>query len=162
MSVNDTPFVNGAARLSQRIATIRQRLAVGPMTNEIAALLLKRTQRRFDDEVDPNNQPWENLAPSTIAAKRRLGFGKQGKLKRTLNLRNSIAIVKQSIGAVYTNTGAGARIGIEESAAAVYGRYQNSGLGKRLPARRFLGVGALDIKAVDSFMRRRADTLMDE
>lgn len=158
----DTPFVNGAAKLSRRIATIRERLGVGAMTEGIGNLLLERTLRRFDQEVDPDGKPWQDLAPATIMIKRRLGYGNKGKLKRTETLRNSIDIVKGSVsGAVFTNTGAGVRLGVKGgSKVAAYGRAQNYGT-ERIPARRFLGIGALDVKAVDSFMRRRAQQVMD-
>lgn len=160
---SDSQFVNGAAKLSRRIATIRERLGVPALTKEIGELLLTRTQRRFDEEVDPDGNPWVPLSLHTILIKRRLGYGDKKKLVRTQRLRNSIRLLRGSAsGAVFTNTGAGVRIGIPAGTKeAAYGRVQNYG-GGRIPARRFLGIGALDIKSVDSFMRRRAQQIVDQ
>jgi len=59
---------------------------------------------------------------------------------------------------MFTNTGAGIRIGITDPDIATYGVVQNRGNG-RVPARRFLGIGRLDVKAVDSKLRRIAAQL---
>lgn len=152
---SDTRFVHGAARLSQRIETIRRNLALPVLTNEIGELLLRRTMDRFDREVDPDGTPWQELAATTIAAKRRQGYGNKGKLVRTSKLRNSIKMIRGSnAGTIFTNTGAGVRIGIADPEVVQYARIQNNG-NRTTPARRFLGVGRLDVKAVDSFLRRR-------
>lgn len=161
MSLRDSEFVNGATKLKQRIATIRERLGVPAMTQEIGELLLARTLRRFDQEVDPDGVKWVALSPVTVVIKRRLGYGGKGKLKRTENLRKSIQLLRGSVsGSVFTNTGAGVRIGIPDGKQADIGRVQNYGDG-RIPARRFLGIGALDVKSVDSFLRRRAQQIVD-
>jgi len=154
----DTPFVRGAARLSRRIATIRENLALPKLTQEIGALLLRRTLQRFDRQVTPDNVPWPDLKEATTAAKRRLGYGKGAILVRTGDLRNSIKLIRGGEGATYTTTGAGVRIGIADSEIAEYGKAHNLGLGG-MPVRRFLGVGRLDIKAIDSLMRRKAKKL---
>lgn len=151
----DTEFVRGAERLGRRIATIRENLRLPVMTQEIGELLLRRTHERFDREVDPDGRPWVPLAPSTIEIKRRLGYGNKGKLKRTEALRRSIRIIRGGLGTTFTNTGAGVRIGIESPKIAEYGKAQNQGT-DRIPARRFLGIGRLDVKAVDSLLRRKA------
>lgn len=162
MAIRDTFYVNGAARLSQRIATIRERLSLPVMTEEIGELLLKRTLERFDREIDPDGIPWKDLSPVTVFIKRRMGYGNKGKLKRTEALRNSIKLLRGSVqGTIFTNTGAGRRIGIEAGKQADVGRAQNYGT-DRIPARRFLGIGARDVKSVDSFLRRRAQQVMDQ
>lgn len=161
MAVRDTEFVRGAEKLAQRIRTIRANLALPAMTAEIGDLLLRRTLTRFDQEIDPDGKPWVPLAPTTIETKLRLGFGGKGKLKRTETLRKSITIIRgNASGSVYTNTGAGVRIGVSSEARAEIARAQNSGTNK-IPARRFLGIGALDIKSVDSFLRRRGQKVID-
>ena len=157
--VTDTKVVTGAPRLAKRIATIRAGLGVAMFKEELAQLLLRRTLDRFDKEVDPDNQAWKPLKNKTKADKRRLGYG--GILKRTLLLRNSISIIRGNAeGTMYTNTGAGIRIGVR-GPAADYGRYHQHGTPKMVQ-RRFLGVGELDIKSVDSFLRRRADKVIGE
>jgi len=154
----DTDVVTGATALQQRIATIRKNLNLPDLTNEIGALLLRRTQQRFDKGEDPDGRRWKPLAASTIAIKRRLGYGQKGILKRTERLRRAIRLIRGGSGTVYTNTGAGVRIGVQDTKVAGYARAQNQGEGK-IPARRFLGVGRLDVKAVDSLLRRKAKQL---
>ena len=121
-------------------------------------MLLRRTLERFDREVDPDGTPWKPLAPATVIIKRRLGFGHKGKLKRTEALRRSIRVIRGGLGTVYTNTGAGFRIGVDDPKVVEYARVQNSGA-DRIPARRFLGIGRLDVKAVDSLLRRKAQQI---
>lgn len=160
--IQDTRFVNGAQRLSQRIRTIREKFQLPAFTEELGNLLLKRTLERFDREVDPDGNPWAPLADTTIQTKLRLGFGGMGKLKRTTKLRNSIRLIRGDVtGTIFTNTGAGVRIGISDEERVDVGRVHNLGT-NRIPQRRFLGIGALDVKAVDSFLRRRARTIIDE
>jgi len=152
----ETPFVRGAERLSQRIATIRRNLSLPALTDEIGDLLLRRTMDRFDREVDPDGKSWKPLALSTLERKRRLGFGDKKKLVRTQKMRDSIRkITGRNAGATYANTGAGVRIGISDPKEIDKARAQNLGVPGRIPARRFLGVGRLDVKAVDSFLRRK-------
>lgn len=154
MTARDTRFVNGAQRLSQRIRTIRTTLALPVLTEEIGGLLLRRTKDRFRAEVDPDRKPWKPLAESTVRSRIRLGYGAGPKLRRTDALLDAIRVIRgNNSGAVYTNTGAGIRIGVEgkESMKAYV---QNNGFG-HVPARRFLGIGALDVKSVDSFLRRK-------
>lgn len=156
----DTPYVKGADKLQRRIATIRKNLNLPAMTQEIGQLLLKRTQDRFDKEVDPDSKPWKPLAPATLERKRREGYGDAKKLVRKGDLRKAIAIIRGGAGTTFTNTGAGVRIGIDDPTQVAKAQAQNKGT-SRIPARRFLGVGALDVKAVDSYLRRKAANLGD-
>lgn len=153
----DTEFVRGADKLKRRISTIRTTLALPALTESIGQLLLRRTLDRFDREVSPNNEAWAPLKEETERRKKRDGFSR-GKLKRTLALRNSIKLIRGGAGTFYTNTGAGVRIGVEDPEIAEYGGVQNRG-SKTIPARQFLGIGRLDIKAVDSLLRRKAAQL---
>jgi len=160
--VADTHYVQGAERLSRRIATIRRNLSLPVLTDEIGDLLLKRVLQRFDAEVDPDNVPWLPLALATLERKRRLGYGGQKKLVRTREMRNAIQKIKGvNAGATYANTGAGVRIGIANPEIAKYARAQNQGVPGHIPARRFLGVGRLDVKAVDSFLRRKGQQAVE-
>lgn len=157
--MKDTKFVDGAEKLKRRIATITASLALPAMMNEIGELLLRRTLRRFDAEVDPDNQKWKPLASETLQRRKRSG-GYEGKkiLVQTGEMRKAIDIIRGGAGSVYTNTGAGVRIGIQDEEIAVRGRVHNSGLGG-IPQRRFLGIGKTDIGSVDQFLRRRADAM---
>ena len=157
----DTPYVRGSDKLARRIAAIRANLQLPALTEEIATLLLKRTIDRFDAEMAPNGSKWEPLDTATIQRRARGGFpGDHPILRRTGTLRDSIAVIKGGVGAVYTNTGAESRIGIQSPKIAEYARVLNAG-GRGIPARRFLGVSQLDVKAVDSLMRRKAKKLED-
>lgn len=155
--VSDTRLVRGAEKLSRRISTIRTKLLLPPLMDEIGDLLLKRTKERFRAEVTPDGTPWAPLAPSTLRRKESLGYGDAQKLVRTGKLRDAIQrIVGRADGGTFFNTGAGFRIGITDPEIAEYATVQNQGSrGGRIPARRFLGVSALDIKAVDSLLRRK-------
>lgn len=157
----DSKFVNGATRLSQRIRTIRNSLALPVLTAEIGELLLRRTLDRFDREVDPDGKPWKPLSGQTLITKRRKGSGGRKMLVESGVLRASIDVIKGGSGSTFTNTGAGVRIGVQEGKSAKVARWQNNGTG-HVPARRFLGIGALDVKSVDSFLRRRADNAVEQ
>lgn len=152
----DTPYVRGAEKLSRRIATIRANLNLPALTNEIAGLLLVRTLARFDAEMTPNGSKWKPLATATMMTRRHQGFDPgHPMLVRSGTLRRSIAIIRGGAGSTYTNTGADSRIGIQDPKIATYARVLNRGGGK-IPARQFLGISQLDVKAVDSLMRRQA------
>lgn len=154
--VKDTPFVRGSAKLQQRIRTISRTLGLPALMPEVGDLLYARTMRRFDRQVDPDENAWPPLAESTLRRKKAEGFEGKPPLVRKGDMRNAIRlIVGNATGATYTNTGAGFRIGIAEEDIAEYATIQNRG-NQRIPARRFLGIGRLDVKAVDSLMRRKA------
>lgn len=154
MSATDTRYVQGAARLSQRIATIRSRLSLPQLTDEVGDLLLRRTDRRFETETDPDGRPWTPLKESTKKRKAADGLGEKKILQRTGAMRKAIKKVRALAGSTFINTGAGVRIGIEDPEIASYARRHQQGFG--MPVRRFLGVGAADVKAVDSLLRRKA------
>lgn len=165
----DTKFVQGADRLAQRIRTIRERLFLPPLVEEIGSLLWKRTLVRFDREVDPDERPWPELSEAT-KKRQDSESGRKKKLVQTRALRESIRIIKGGAGSIFTNTGAGVRIGIDGAElnnrgvrVAEYGRVHQRGYGPHnIPARRFLGIGRLDVKAVDSFLRRKGQQVVEE
>lgn len=154
----DTPFIRGADRLRQRIETIRATLSVPVVVEDVSTLLEARTLRRFNRQVDPDEKPWPKLTEAGAASKRRSGSGGAKLLVRSGALRGSIRRIRGGSGTLSVNTGASARIGIDDPEIAEYARVHQEGLG-RLPIRRFLGIGRLDVKAVDSYLRRRADAL---
>jgi phage gpG-like protein len=157
--VDDTRFVKGAAKLGRRIASIRAALNLPLLTEEIGSLLLNRVRSRFKSMVDPDGNPWKELAPATLRRKAQLGYGNEQKLVRKGSMRDAIQIIRGGLGSTFFNTGAGLRIGIQDPEIAEYARVQNKGQPGRIPARRFLGIGRLDVKAVDSLLRRKAQQL---
>lgn len=155
--MTDTKFVRGADKLKIRIATIRKNLNLPAFTEEIATLLVGRTKRRFASELDPNNTKWKRLKASTLRRKRAAGAGDAGVLVRTGKLRDSIGLIRGGFRGFGVNTGAGFRIGVQDPKVARYAVAHQQGLG--IPVRRIVGVGELDIKAVDTLMRRKARQL---
>ncbi len=153
----DNQYVRGASRLAQRIRTLRAALAIPVLEEELGRLLLRRTLQRFDNEVDPDGRPWAALSASTLSRRKRKG-GKQGKkiLVQSGAMRAAIRRIRgSSEGLVAVKTGAGFRIGVDDknqTGKAATHQYGRPGI----PVRRFLGIGRLDVKSVDSFLRRRA------
>ena len=149
-------FVYGARRLQVRIATIRAALVLPALSQELGKLLVRRTLERFDREVDPGERPWKALKTDTL--KRRSGSGSTKILNRTGALRGAIRLIRGGQDSIYTNTGAGVRIGVDDPRQLTKARTHQRGYPKgNIPARRFLGIGKNDVKSVDSFLRRRAD-----
>ena len=149
----DNDSIRGADRLIKRLDTLRQQYDISDMMEGVAQLMLRRTQQRFDRQVDPEGNPWAPLAPSTLV-RRRKGYAGKPPLVRTGALRGAIAIIKGGTGSVFTNTGAGFRIGVQNPDIAAYAAVQSRG-SRHVPARPFLGVSDLDVRAVDGFIRRR-------
>ena len=159
--MEDTKYVNGVKKLGQRVKTIRTALALPVMVNEITDLLLRRTLDRFDREIDPDYVPWEPLADSTLARRRRDGVKSTKKLNRTGAMRGAIKRIRgAAAGLLVTNTGAGARIGVADPAQTKKAAAQQYGT-RFIPQRKFLGIGSLDVKSVDSLLRRKAKSLTE-
>lgn len=157
----DNRFVRGADKLKRRLDTIVAGLALSGLTEGVGELLLRRTLKRFDSEVDPDGRPWVPLARSSLQRRKRNPGNSSGKiLVQTRAMRNAIKLIRGGAGSVYTTTGVGHRIGIQDEGIAVRARVHNLGLG-HVPQRRFLGVGRLDVKSVDSYLRRRALNIVD-
>lgn len=157
----DTKYVRGADKLQQRIATIRANIDLPDLTKQIGALLLRRNLERFDAQVDPDGSPWAPLADSTLRRKKGAGYGDRPALVREGDLRDAIRVIAGGAGSTFINTGAGLRIGVEDPEIAVYAKALNKGVPGRIPARKFLGISAGDVKAVDALMRRKAKQLTD-
>lgn len=154
----DNKYVRGAAKLKTRIATIRSSIDLPGIESDIGQLLLQRTLRRFDRQVDPNENKWIPLSKSGARSKAYRVGPEAPLLVRSGALRKAIALVRGGLGQLQLNTGAGMRVGIEDQQIAEYARLHNQGKGG-MPLRKFLGIGALDVKAVDALMRRKAQEL---
>lgn len=155
MAMQDTRYVRGPERLARRMATIRAALSLPVLTEEVANLLLKRTLARFEAQVDPDNNPWAALKETTQLRRKMSGYSPAHPiLQRTKELKHAIHVLRgASPGAVFTNTGANARIGVDDEEVTGRARAHQYG-NSRVVARRFLGIGQLDVKAVDSQLRR--------
>lgn len=158
------PSTEATKRKIKRI--FRPYLKVPPAlfnTEILQKLMLDRTRARFESkgknpgaQKDPRRTPWRPLKYHTI----RSGGDPDRMLFRTGALRDSIIVIKDTFSAaMYTNTGGGFRIGVDESSqAGAYARVQNYGgkvgkYGTRIPARRFIGIGHSDKLAVNKLLK---------
>lgn len=157
--------VTGDRKLIQRIRTIQEGLPSLVSRDRLGDFLLRRMQDRYSRRVDPDGVPWADRSAQTR--------GDHPLLEKHGTLRGSIGVLGGMGGSGFgVATGAGFRIGVrsrkftESSKSssrtvdpAVYGRAMQLGLGG-VPKRRFIGIGKLDIKAVDSLLRRELTKLV--
>lgn len=135
-------------------------------------LLVARTKGRFNEfgaagpyssvaGRDPDGVPWKPLAASTTNYR----SGNPGRaLFVTGALRDSIGVTRSNMGkvAVQSPSGGGFSIGVRNTTAQAeggktpsqYARFHQFGTAT-LPQRRFLGIGAGDVKAVDDWIARQ-------
>lgn len=153
--------VTGDQKLLKRIKTIQKGLPPLISRERLGAFLVRRMQERYERRVDPDEIPWKERSPNTR--------GNHPLLEKKGYLRKSLGVLGGANGSgMGINTGAGFRIGIRSMKVqeptrtvdtAVYGRTHQIGT-KRVPRRRIVGIGRLDVKAVDSLMRRELNKLM--
>jgi hypothetical protein len=155
--MTDTRFVRGASRVRRRIASIQAATTVALNPETLGKLLLDRVKKRFKRGVSPDGTKWPPLEPATKLRKAKSQF--KGPLMRSGTLFNAIKVIRGTHAGLFAGaTGAGFRIGVSDPKAAEYGRLMNNGFyhvrAKRMiEPRRFMGVGELDRKAVDSALR---------
>lgn len=155
---NSAAVVTGATKVVNRLHTIRAAAAVALTGNGLQRLLLDRTKARFLRQVDPNNEKWKPLSP--VTADDKASRGKRPEiLQRSGVLYESLAIVKRNQTNLASPTGAGFSIGVISSSRGEYGKDpsiygRRHQFGEGVKQRRFLGMGAADIKAVDGLLRR--------
>lgn len=158
--------VEGAQQLGKRIKTIQEGLPRLVSKDELGAFLIRRMQARFSRREDQNGVRWKDRSPASS--------GNHPLLEKTGRLRRNIAVVGGVGGtSLGINTGAGFRIGVKDAKfvestgsssrvrnLADIARIHNRG-NKTTPRRQFIGIGRLDIKAVDSLLRRKAARLIE-
>lgn len=154
--------VTGDRALLARIATIQQGVGALASRERLGAFLLRRMLQSFDREEDPDGKRWAARSSQTR--------GTHKLLNRTGVLRAAIGVLGGAGGRGFgVATGAGFRIGVRSHTVkdssgrainpSIYGKVHQQG-NKHVPQRRFLGIGALDIKAVDSLLRREMAKLI--
>lgn len=152
--------VLGTQEVIERLHKVNA-LALG-VVGEIALqdLMVRRVRARFDQGVDPSGSPWPGLMESTIKRKSYKSGGSAKKLLvRTGLLRSSLGILRGSNqGLLAFSTGLGFRIGVTDPEAARYGRLHNYGLGGQ-EKRQFIGLGASDVRSVQTFLNRRMQSI---
>ena len=157
----------GTRRVAAVIKGYREAAAVVLTQGRIEAVLLRRTKERFDTagssaraQTGPSGKPWKELAPATL--ERREGDPKR-KLYQTGALRNSVAVVRKSMGrsVLQSASGGGFTIGIKPGTVAddyarihQFGGYSGRNGKVRIPARRYLGVSKEDAVSVRRMLRR--------
>lgn len=180
-------FVRGAEKIQRRIKTIRERTVfnLDAAVADAAANLVLRIKKRFLLGEAPNGSPWAPLAESTIQRKKYAptrpeyrNAGQGAKLLRTRSLYDSINVIRGSHAGLFAiTTGAEARIGVNPDDAKAtyegdagkiskYGRFLQTGFihisGTQVPARRWLGLNANDVKSVDNILRSRIRKMIRE
>lgn len=154
--MKDTRNVKGASKLKRRLLTLRARMENIVEDSRVENLLVNRIKRRMVQGVDTNLVPFHPLAPATIRRKKhkKTVRGPGAILFETGAMYDAIGVTKRR-GQLSSPTGAGFSIGIASSNAKIQERAREHNFGNgRLPQRQFLGVNRLDVKAVDSLMRR--------
>lgn len=152
--------VSGQRSLVQRLKRISARMP-GLLTEAQAGeFLAKRMLRRFDAQMAPDGSKWKPLDDVALARKKRRGYGDKPLLVNSGSLRDAIGVIlggREGLFAV--NSGLGVRVGIREEEQAFYGRLHNYGFGVQT-MRKFIGFNELDIGAVQSLLRRKAQQII--
>lgn len=161
--------VRGTSKVKRHLDTAIAATSYVLHQKRLEKLLLERTQGRFQkagdsDKIaqrDPSGRPWKALSPETLRHPR---ASNERKLYRDAHLLNSIAVIRSNMrsSVLQSPTGGGFRIGIRPgSPAEEYARVHQFGASNtgrsrttRVPQRRFLGIGKLDVIAVDRFINR--------
>jgi phage virion morphogenesis protein len=121
-----------------------------PAMKAVGEYMLVRTRERFDNEVDPDGQGWQALAPSTVESKQRRKTkpGKRARvragatdiLKESWLLRDTIA---------YNADSTSVRVGTPQE----YGVFHQSDEPRsKIPQRKFLGVNAEDLAEINEIV----------
>jgi phage gpG-like protein len=116
----------------------------------VGEYMLVKTRERFDDEIDPDGQRWQALAPSTIESKRRRkqGGGRRARvragaadiLKESFLLRDTIA---------YQADSTSVRVGTPQE----YGIFHQSDAPRsKIAQRKFLGVDTEDLVEINEIV----------
>ena len=137
--------------------------------HKIEDYILKIHKERFDAigenvwaQRDPNRRPWRRIRPSTLKRRKRNKNDRQA-LVDTGALRRAVRVTRDDLNNVLTVGRGRAAIGIPvtssqyDKGVKMQEGYKKRARGGReivIPARPFIGLGPLDIKAVDRFVDR--------
>lgn len=133
MSAFAMQWEDAAARV--RLKELAERgVRLRPLMLEIGYELVRSTLQRFEDEVDPDGNPWVDLRPATLARKR----GSK-KLVEVGFLRGGIAVLSA--------TDASVEYGADREYAAIHqfgGTPDMAPAPAAIPARPYLGISESD------------------
>ena len=135
----------GGEGLSLLFRRLEDQLQSERILDAAAALLLDRTRKRFLDEVDPDEVPWQE---SLSAQERETGGGT---LFDTGSLFASINVFRKGCGVRSIAVDDAARNRLTGEPVAEYALIHQLGL-EGQPKREFLGFSAADAVAVESLM----------
>lgn len=149
-----TPKVRGHQEIITRLRKVAAGVSSAAVGADIEKFMEDRVKLRFSRQRDPDGNKWDAISPQW--AKRK---GNNKILTHSGTLRKAIKVVRRNAGSLASSTGLGFSIGVDPDAtdpngvpAIQYGRVHNFGMGRH-PPRRFLGMGALDIRALQDRMR---------
>jgi hypothetical protein len=160
--------VRNTSKLLAKLAAVKGGVHSILGQGKLEAFMLRRVQMRFaprngnaQAQRSPDGKPWKQLKERS---RRKHNQNRSQVLVDSSALRNAIKVVRSNLrseAALASPTGAGFYIGVDKGGeVGKYARIQNNGgwsgvLHKsHIPSRRFLGVSAADIKAVDSLIKR--------
>lgn len=166
--------ITGDIRKLERKLRGLQNLRLQPAAHQIGEALVSSTIRRFNEQKAPDGTPWQPLAASSVAPRKK-DFTRSGRLRKraerrlmnrkiliqTARLRNSIAFkVKGTSVAVGTNVVYAAT----HQFGAKAGNFGQTSRGQAIPfgdvpARPFLGISSDDQAEIDRILKRKLDSL---
>lgn len=159
--------VRNTSRVKSSLAGLSAATSVALSSGRLERLLLRRTLERFQTlganrraQKSPEGDTWARPTKHTMR-KRKLSSDSNRALFDTGALMDSISVLRSELrskAALASPTGAGFSIGVQAgSPAEKYARlHQFGGRTKygRVPARRYLGISAEDVKAVEDMLLR--------
>lgn len=157
--------VRGQQAILRRLQRSRENFSTIMEDVDAGEWITRRIKERFKQGVAPDGSPWPPLDAKTI--RRKKYSGGSGMLQRSGKLLRSIRqIVGRADGMFAINTGLGFRVGVADPEASEYGRVHNYGLfsgaiGKKMKARRFMGLSDNDARSVREMLRRRAKQIIE-
>ena len=125
--------VTGILNFKARLKEIQSRLDPESLLDEVSAILLDRTRKRFLQAVDPEGVPWQ-ISQASLRRSAGKTLYKSGRLFRSIRVYNKSPGVRSI----------GADVG--------YGEKHQLGL-EGLPKRVFLGFSAEDEQVAINFLR---------
>lgn len=156
LQVDDAAVRQGLAELARRGRNLR------PVMDAIGAALVSGTDKRFEDQRDPEGKPWAPLAASTLLRR----AGKKAKLKSggfskraRERMANAKILLDQAM-LVRSLTHRADDAAVAVGTNLVYGRiHQLGGVAGRgrattITARPYLGASASDVQTIGGLLAR--------
>lgn len=111
---------------------------LSPPLQGFANYLKEETEKQFEQEKDPEGDRWADLAPSTLAQKRRLGYPDKI-LTRTGKMRKSVRVAVSGRNLIF-------------AIASPYAIFHQEGT-KKMPQRKILGLPPTRLNKLGGLVR---------